>query len=269
MTEPPFPQASGLQVAFLIFAVALLSAPLGHWLATHGPWAPEHEGLVGRFVMFAATILVLASFPALRAQCKEMLGAAIPRAYRSEVAVLCAIAIASNFAMGGATALWLWLQGGDALLASRMQIQSEAQMAKALSPSFLAMIPLIWLVGPIVEELVFRGFLYRAWAARSHWAIAMLLTAIVFALYHRSFASAFVASILFSCIIRRTGSLRAAIIVHAVGNLTLWYPLLGRFVFPSDAGAAITSFSTWWFHFACLAFVLIFLPAYAWMSRDR
>lgn len=261
--------ASGFQVAFLIFAVALLAVPVGYWVARYAPWGPEYEDLTGRFVMFGAAILILVSFPALRARCREMVGAPIRPAYRSEVAVLCAIAIAANFAMGGLTALWLWLQGGEALLASKMQIDGGIQMARALSLSFLVTLPLIWLVGPVVEELVFRGFLYRAWAARWHWTAAMLLTAVVFALYHRSFASAFVASILFTCVLRRTGSLRAAIIVHAAGNVSLWYPLLGRFVIPSDAGAAVTSFSTWWFHFACLAFVLLFLPAYVWMSRDR
>lgn len=198
-----------------------------------------------------------------------MLGTPIRPTHRSEVAVLCAVVIVANFAMGGATALWLWLQGGDELLASRMQIRSDIELARALSPTFLLVLPLIWVIGPIVEELVFRGFLYRAWAARWHWAIAMLLTAIVFALYHRSFASAFTASILFTCLLLRTGSLRASIIVHAVGNISLWYPLLGRYVLPSDAGHAVTSFSTWWFHLACLAFIAIFLPTYVWMSRNR
>jgi CAAX protease family protein len=269
MQDSSTPRASGIQVAFLIFAVALLAAPVGIWLAKYALGNPEHEAAAGRVAMFAATILILVSFPLLRAKCREMLATPIRPADRSEVAVLCIVIIAGNFAMGGATAVWLWLQGGDELLASRMQIRSDAELARALTPAVLLMLPLAWLIGPIVEELVFRGFLYRAWAARWHWAIALLLTAIVFALYHRSFASAFTASILFTCVFRRTGSLRAAIVVHAVGNVSLWYPLLGRFVLPSDAGAAITHFSTWWFHFTCLAFMVVFLPVYAWMSRNK
>jgi hypothetical protein len=150
-----------------------------------------------------------------------------------------------------------------------MQIRSEVEFAKALSLSGLLMIPLTWFVGPVVEELVFRGLLYRAWARRWHWLIAMALTAAVFGLYHPFFAGAFAGSVLFTCVIRRTGSLWSAIVVHAVGNAALWYPLLGRFVFPEDAGPGATNLSTWWLHLASLLLFALFLPVYVWMARDK
>ena len=262
-------EVSGFQIAFLIFAVILLSAPAAQWLSPDGSWARENETLVGRFVVFAAAILILLSFPALREMCKQVLRTPIPPRHRAEVAGIAAIAIIGNFAAGGATALWLWMHGGDALLVSKLHIRSDVEIAKALSLAGLLMIPLTWIIAPVVEELVFRGFLYHAWAQRWHWLIAMGFTAAVFGLYHPFFTASFASSILFTCVMRRTGSLRSAIVVHAVGNATLWFPFLGQFVLPADAGARITSLSTWWLHMASLLLIVLFLPAYVWMARDK
>jgi uncharacterized protein len=266
---PSSKEVSGFQIAFLIFAVILLSAPAAQWLSPDGSWARENETLVGRFVVFAAAIPILLSFPALREMCKQMLRTPIPPRHRAEVAGIAAIAIIGNFAAGGATALWIWLHGGDALLASGIQIRGDVETAKALSLPGLLMIPLTWIIAPVVEELVFRGFLYRAWAQRWHWLIAMALTAATFGFYHPFFTVSFASSVLFTCVMRRTGSLQSAIVVHAVGNATLWFPFLGQFVLPADAGARITSLSTWWFHMASLLLIVLFLPAYVWMARDK
>lgn len=262
-------EVSGFQIAFLIFAVILLSAPAAQWLSPDGSWARENETLVGRLVIYAAAIVILVSFPAVRKMSKQLLRAPILPHHRAEVAGVIAIAIIGNFAAGGATALWLWLHGGDALLASKIQVRSDVEIAKALSLAGLLMLPLAWFIGPVVEELVFRGFLYRAWVQRWHWLIAMGLTAATFGLYHPFFTVSFASSVLFTCVMRRTGSLQSAIIVHAAGNATLWFPFLGQFVLPTDAGARITSLSTWWFHMASLLLIMLFLPAYVWMARDK
>jgi membrane protease YdiL (CAAX protease family) len=268
MTKPSG-EVSGFQIAFLIFAVVLLAAPATHWLSPDSSWVRENESLLGRFTLFAVAILVLVSFPAVREKSRQMLRAPIFPQHRAEVAAVAAIAIIGNFAAGGATALWLWVHGGDALLASKMQIRGDIEIAKALSLAGLLMVPLAWFIAPVVEELVFRGFLYRAWARRWHWLIAMGLTAAAFGLYHPFFTASFASSVLFTCVMRRTGSLPSAIIVHAAGNAALWFPFLGQFVLPADAGARITSLSTWWLHMASLLLIVLFLPAYVWMARDK
>jgi membrane protease YdiL (CAAX protease family) len=94
----------------------------------------------------------------------------------------------------------------------------------------------------------------------------MLATSVLFGLYHPHFWSAFTASVILVCVMRRTGSIRAPIMVHAIYNFMLWWPLLGRHVFPSGPG--MTDLSTWYFHGACLIAVAVALPIYAWMSRD-
>ena len=126
---------------------------------------------------------------------------------------------------------------------------------------------LVPVIGPIIEEVIFRGFLYRALAAKWGWIAAMVLASALFGLYHTHFYAAFISSIVFVCVMRRTGSLWSAIVVHGFGNLMLWWPLAGQFVFPH--WGPTSGLSTWYFHIACLAFTVIALPIYVWMSRDR
>lgn len=144
---------------------------------------------------------------------------------------------------------------------------ADEQMAQALSgPGLLTSILIGVIVAPLLEEILFRGFLYRAWERRWGWVPAMVLTSTLFGLYHPVFWAAFTSSIVFVCLFRRTGSLWASIIVHSFFNLMLWYPLAGRFVFP-DSERAIGDINTWGLQLACLLFVAVALPLYVWISR--
>jgi membrane protease YdiL (CAAX protease family) len=172
-------------------------------------------------------------------------------------------------AFAGALGLWLWWTGGSDALERRMLAETGdvAQMAHAFStPGLVRQILFATLIGPVVEELVFRGFLYRAWERQWGWLPAMLLTSLVFGLYHAHFLVAFCGSIVFVCLLRRTGTLRAPIVVHAVFNLALWYPLLGRFMFPTSL-AAQRDLSEWNWQIACLLAAVVFIPAYVWLAR--
>jgi membrane protease YdiL (CAAX protease family) len=130
------------------------------------------------------------------------------------------------------------------------------------------MFALAGFLAPILEELLFRGLLYKAWEKRLGWAGSMTLVSILFGLYHPLFWSAFASSIVFACLYRRTGSLWAPIIVHAIVNISLWYPLLGRHVLPRSPEAA-TDLSQWGLRLAALAVVSVALPWYVWLSRHR
>src|SRR5260221_974094 len=96
----------------------------------------------------------------------------------------------------------------------------------------------------------------------------MLATSAMFAAWHPYHLSAFVSSILFICVLRRTGSLRASIVVHATYNILLWYPLLGQFLFRTK-GRETGEIYLWAPHLAVLALVAVALPIYVWMSRDE
>jgi len=123
-------------------------------------------------------------------------------------------------------------------------------------------------VAPIVEELLFRGLLYRAWEARLGWFWSMLATSLVFSLYHSTPFAAFVSSIVFVCVLRRTGSIWGPIVVHAVGNILLSPLLLGRHFFRT-AGKETGEIALWWMHIAAFAILMVGILFYLWMSRDQ
>jgi membrane protease YdiL (CAAX protease family) len=184
-----------------------------------------------------------------------------------------ALIVLLNFAIGlaafGALALWWLSTGGQRELASHMANPGAAiELDKALSVgSAVTALFVGGLLAPIIEELVFRGMLYRAWEAQWGWIPAAFASSFVFAFLHPAvYISQFLGGLVFVCIYRRTGSLRAPIVTHAVFNVAVWYPLLGRFVLP--AGRETGAIDVWVANFVCLGVVAVALPAYMWIARD-
>lgn len=260
--------ASGIQITFLSFAVLLLAVPLSLYLGQALGGSREERDFLGRFIPFVLGAFVLATFPALRRQALEFLSQPVPPSRRLEVAAVALGKLPFAFAAAGGMALWYWLTEGNAAVEYHMKAApADQQWADAFSTTGL----LSWLllgavVAPVLEEILFRGFLYRAWERRWGWFPAMILTSTLFALYHPHFLVAFVSSVVFVCVMRRAGSLWAAIIVHSFFNLMMWYPLVGRFVFPGE-NRAIGDISTWGPHLACLLFVAVALPLYVLAAR--
>jgi uncharacterized protein len=261
--------ASGLQIAFFTFAVLLLAVPVTDWLSGGLPGESEERLLLAKALPFFIAAAILFGFPKLRRRCREYLARPIPAGDRFEVVMVTLAKLLFPFALIGAFALWHWTNGGEQGLGNYVRAwrSHEGEMARAFLPAHLILTFLgAGLLAPVFEELVFRGLLYRAWERRFGWFAAMLLVSVVFGLYHRHFWSAFASSIVLVCLYRRTGSLWAPIIVHALGNISLWYPLLGRHVLPRDPGAA-SDISQWGLHLTLLAMLAIALPWYVWMSR--
>lgn len=264
-------EPSGNQIAFFILATWLLVVPLSRILIS----ALGLKGLESEiFERYFHGFLVGASFivvPALRRACFDALRAPIRREDRREVGIVALLSPLHGFAFAGAYALWFSMSEGPLGLQQRIsQLDSHAHaMAYAMQPLVLAT---FWIIavglGPILEELLFRAFLYRAWARRYGWVVALFLTALLFGALHPNFFHAFLASILFTCIYRRTGSLWAAIIVHASTNALLYYPILGRFALPRDLEYP-GDLSTWSWHIAVFFAFSAALCIYVWMSRER
>jgi membrane protease YdiL (CAAX protease family) len=137
-----------------------------------------------------------------------------------------------------------------------------------LSPAGIVQTAVLsWLVAPVVEELVFRGLLYRAWERQWGWIASLVLTSACFAICHPThMASTFIASVIYICILRRTGTIRACIAVHALFNFLVSWPVLGQ-VFMQAPRGDTAAWSTWAPFLACLAFTAAALPAYVLMSR--
>jgi membrane protease YdiL (CAAX protease family) len=225
--------------------------------------------LLGRAVAFACAGVFLVAIPPLRRASRNLLLNPIPSTFRSELILVAIAKLPLMLGIVGATALWIWMTQGGASLAAQMHSDPVSEYDAAFSMRVIVFFFILGgIVGPVLEELVFRGFLYNAWEERWGWMPATIGVSTLFAIYHPSFLTAFASSVLFICVMRRTGSLWAPIAVHSAGNISLWYPLAGQLLVPSPE-KAIGDISSWGLHLACLMVSLIAFPIYVWMAREK
>jgi len=250
--------ASGLQIAFLSFAVILLAVPLSNFVGAAFGASEADAGIVGRAAPFVLAAVIVCLFPPLRRQVAAELGRPVPPDRRLEVGLVALAKIPMFVGASGAFALWIWLSQGASVLEQRV---SPVQVDRGFTiHSVLYFFVLGAVVGPVVEELVFRGFLYRAWERRWGWIPSALMVSALFGLYHPHFFNAFASSLLFIGVLRRTGSLWAPIAVHSFSNAMLWPPFAGQLLAPSSP--AIGDISSWGLQLSCLFFAVIAFPAY-------
>lgn len=91
-----------------------------------------------------------------------------------------------------------------------------------LSPGKLALVFVAVILAPIAEEAFFRGLVYRAGKALMPPPLALMISALLFALVHFStyaFAPLFVFGLLLARAYERTGDLRVPMVMHACFNL--------------------------------------------------
>jgi membrane protease YdiL (CAAX protease family) len=90
---------------------------------------------------------------------------------------------------------------------------------------FLIAIPLV-VAAPIVEELVFRGVLYRYLRGGLGVVFAIVLSALVFAVLHVVIPPLFLMGVVLAALAQRTNSLLPGIVLHATNNglivLAIW-----------------------------------------------
>jgi len=268
MSERPF-NASGIQIAVLVFTVVFVAAPLQKYF---GPQlvALDIPRTISRLFVFVPAIAILLAVPVIRRYCAGELMSPIPRESRLEVAGVTAFhALLFPLAASGAIVLWHWSSGGEMALARRIGQQQTAQVAWATATSVdgILLFALTAVVAPLVEELVFRGMLFRTWEAEWGRFKAIIATSIVFGAYHPIPFVAFCSSLLITSLYARTRSIRACIVVHALFNGLMWYPLFGQYVF-RVAGKETGEIELWTLHLAMLALLAVALPFYLWMGRD-
>jgi membrane protease YdiL (CAAX protease family) len=264
MTQKP---ATGMQLAFLMFALTLLSVPLGTYLLTGHLRSNSADPLALRILPFAIFAILLTFIRPLRSQMLGLLRVPIARVHYREVLLVALAMIPLAWGTTGARMVWTSLAGEPSALVA-MKVNADAEWSDALSKHGVTLLCAAVLIAPPLEELVCRGFLYRAFARDWGWIPATIATSAIFAAYHPFFLHAFAFAVVMVCVLRRTGSLRASILVHAFSNLALWWPLLGQHVFP-DSSLPPESFETWRVNLVSLGIVAVALPAYVWMSRDR
>ena len=269
MRETRISAMVGFQIAFLIFAVVFLNAPLDKFIFDEWQWARDLDIPLGRAALILTGGLLLYAVPMLRRRCGELLSPRIPRGRRREVLVALAMSYLVCAGAFGALALWTWSLGGEPALARKMgeTATAESQWSHALSPGGIVFFVFTaGLLAPVVEELVFRGFLFRAWQAAWGWVAAALASSLVFGLFHGLVVPQMLGGLVFVAAMRRTGSIRTNIYTHALFNFSLWYPLLGQFLLPE--GRSTGELHLWTAHLVCLGLAVIALPWYLWSARD-
>jgi membrane protease YdiL (CAAX protease family) len=254
--------ASGLQIAFLIFAVALLAVPLSSYLNAELGISKAAGDLLGRTLPFFLAAVIVAIVPGLRRQIAEELSRPIPPGRRIEVAAVAVAKVSLLLGAFGGIALWTWMSEGPAALAQKMAYTQNDELANAFSGENLFLLLVLGaMIAPVIEEIVFRGFLYRAWEKRWGWVPSALLVSLFFGLYHPLFFNAFISSLLFIAVLRRVGSIWGPIAVHGFSNAMAWYPFAGQLAKPGPT-AALGDIGSWGFQLGCLLFVAAAFPLY-------
>ena len=123
-----------------------------------------------------------------------------------------------------------WAVAGAHVAESLQPASAPPATITVLATSPIAALVVGVMVGPIVEELVFRGMLYRS--LRTRWAVlpCWLLTTAVFLTDHTPAAAipVFFGSVCITLAFERSRSLYAALLVHALYNGVLVLQLVSR-----------------------------------------
>jgi uncharacterized protein len=87
--------------------------------------------------------------------------------------------------------------------------------------SWWLMLPVIIIIGPLTEEILFRGLLFAGFRQGYGWQTAAAISSGLFALSHLSFAAvipAFASGYIFAYLYQRTGSIWPGILMHCFIN---------------------------------------------------
>lgn len=128
------------------------------------------------------------------------------------------------------------------------------QLARGGSP---LLIMFIVVIGPVIEEFVFRGIVLRRWMARSTLWRGVIGSSIIFALLHPPFViGALVVGIFLSMLYLVTRSLYAPIAFHAMYNGLVTWATLGATQLPeAQKDTSLAEFRGEWMGYTALLLV--------------
>ena len=170
-------------------------------------------------------VVLLIAARSARLDWHRLLGAWLPRSEWQLSAI--AFPLAAT-AYGG-----FWLLWGPLSLVAPEFVRSYAlegipDLLTRDDPARLALdIVAIVVVAPVVEEILFRGFLLHRWAGRWGTATGVILSSAVFAVLHVELIGHFIFGVAMCALYVRTRSLWMPIAAHAVNNafaLSLAFP---------------------------------------------
>ena len=132
--------------------------------------------------------------------------------------------------MGGLSALWLIF--ADTILSSitlvKNSLQNFSQISESLNnEAYIFIFLSVILFGPIVEELLFRGLIFNEIDKIKGGAAPIILSGLLFGLFHREPVQVVYASILgiiLGFVYSKTRSLHLVIFMHMLNNLVATLP---------------------------------------------
>lgn len=261
--------ATGFQILFLYFAALFGAMLASRWLCGAMALPDAHFEPISQAVTFILAGAVLVVVAPMRRAAIAFLSVPVPKPQWREVTLVTMLKLALPFGIFGSLALY-GIATGNADVAIRRSVASDPakEWAIAMLPAMFAYnVVFAWLIGPLLEEIYFRGFLYRAWERQWGWVPATLLTSLAFGAAHPGKVTlTFMGSLVYIALLRRTGSLRACIYAHCTYNVLVSWPLLGHLMLARRDGDPL-AWSTWWLEIACLFAAAGLVPRYLFLAR--
>ncbi|QJR12771.1 hypothetical protein DSM104443_03864 [Usitatibacter rugosus] len=255
---------TGFQIAFLLLALAFGAMLATTWLASAIALPSPYYGTLGHLVAIPFQFALVLGIPALRSLVLEGFHHPVSTPQRFEALALAGGKVVLTFGLWGAIALWGLHVTHRANDVTAFGFLTEPT---AMDEHYFAAWGLVGAayaisLGPLIEEVLYRGVLYRLWERQWGWVAAALLSSIVFSLVHpHNLIQTFFSGILYACLFHRTGSIWATTLCHATYNLLIAWPLLGHVLLLKPADAS-TSLIPWTANLICLPLAIVAFVLY-------
>ncbi len=218
---PPKHTEASARAALLLFLISLGLHGGMRWL-----WGVSPLTNVDLRVWELASLALAIFFPLLVAlgllglEARSALNLLPPNWRRTGVALVAGLALAFVFNM-----TWPHVVAPTPDYVERTQEFIQYEGTAELILVFLVVV----LAAPLADELLFRGFLLRAWSVRYGAFVAVLLTALATALFHTwepfKLGHAFVMGVIFATAVLWSRSVFTSILLHAALNASAFLPL--------------------------------------------
>ena len=145
----------------------------------------------------------------------------IPMAYRwRSVFVVVALLIVFSFSTFWITLYWLAVNVPEAAeFFATGELFATGEFTEYAGLYNIAVVVLVVLVAPVVEEFIFRGLLLTRWSLRWGTTSGILVSSLLFALLHTDPVGAFAFGVVLSLLYIRTRTLLVPMIAHGLNNL--------------------------------------------------
>jgi len=102
-------------------------------------------------------------------------------------------------------------------------------------------------IGPFVEEVFFRGVLLPVWAHRFGPTTGVILSSLVFAVFHPSILGSFIFAVVTAVVLLKSQSLWLPIVIHATNNALAWLFAAAELVFVGESHLTLADLQArWW-----------------------